>query len=89
MDTESVSRATDPRLLRLVEVLPGSCSASQSGLHLDGDVLIGKGGDQVDLIAADSNVAVENGAASALEELSGNDATLAGEIELLKRMLDG
>ena len=72
MNTERTSRTTNSRLLRLVEVLPGPGSASQPGLHLDGDKDISDGGDQIDLVVPDSNVAIENAGASALEESSGD-----------------
>ena len=76
MDSECTSRTTDSRLLRFVEVLPGSGLASQPGLHFDGDEDIADGGDQVDLVVSDSNVTIANGGASPLEKSSGQE--LAG-----------
>ena len=76
MNAERTSRTANSRLLRLVEVLPGPGSVSQPGLHLNGDEDIRDGGDQIDFVVPDSNVAIENAGASALEK-SGGDG-LAG-----------
>ncbi len=66
MDTERTRRTTNPRLLRLVEVLPGPGSGTKPGLHLNGDKNIGDAGHQIDLIVPDPNVATKNGGASPL-----------------------